>query len=58
MYVVIYSIMTKHETNGYRLQVRLHGIGGAVDGSAANFSIKPCGDIDLDHGSEVQHVFL
>lgn len=44
--------------DGYRPQVRPHGIGGAVGGSTANISAEPRGDVGLPHGVDVEHVLL
>lgn len=48
----------KNRISGHQLQVRFHRIQRAVGGSAANASLEPCGDVGLDHGSEVHLVLL
>lgn len=48
----------KNHISGHQLQVRFHRIQRAVGGSATNASLEPCGDVGLDHGSEVHLVLL
>jgi len=39
-------------------EVRPHGLRRAVHRSVANFSLEPCGDVDLSHGGEIHPVLL
>jgi len=44
------------EKKRYRLQVRPHGVGRAVEGSAADAAVEPRVDVGLDHVGEVHPV--